>query len=102
MGSNKSSRSRERERETDGDDDDSEKNWEKTYLFHILPMTPVLGRCSLMLWRRATEMGSSLRFWAVRPSKRVCEDLRAGEGDMSVCVCGAMKGGGTVEEGRRP
>ena len=41
-----------------------------TYLFHILPMKPGAGRCSFMLWRRAMEAGSSLRFWASRLSKR--------------------------------
>lgn len=47
---------------------------ERTYLFHMRPMKPVLGRCSFMLWRRAMETGSSRRFWAWRPSKRVWED----------------------------
>jgi hypothetical protein len=47
-------------------------------LFHMRPMKPDEGRCSLMLWRRATEAGSSLRFWALRLSKRAWEDWVGG------------------------
>jgi len=39
-------------------------------------MKPGFGRWSLRLWRRATEMGSSLRFCAVRPSNRPWEERR--------------------------
>lgn len=39
-------------------------------------MKPGFGRWSFMLCRRASEMGSSLRFCAVRPSNRPCDDRR--------------------------
>jgi hypothetical protein len=39
-------------------------------------MKPGFGRWSLMLCRRAIEMGSSLRFCAVRPSNKPCDDRR--------------------------
>jgi hypothetical protein len=42
------------------------------------PMKPDEGRCSLMLWRRAFVLGSSLRFWALRLSKRAWEDWVGG------------------------
>jgi hypothetical protein len=47
-----------------------------TQLFHICPMNPVAGRCSLMLCRRATDSASSLRFCAVRPSNSGCDGRR--------------------------
>lgn len=50
--------------------DDKEKGKKTSYLFHILPMKPASGFASCMLCRRATEPGSSLRFWAARLAKR--------------------------------
>lgn len=56
----------------------------KTYLFHICPINPAAGRCSLMLCRRATDSASSLRFCAVRPSNSGCDGRRK-VGDPAPC-----------------
>ena len=50
-------------------------------------MKPGFGRWSLMLCRRAIEMGSSLRFCAVRPSNRPCDGRRP-VGDAGIAAGG--------------
>jgi hypothetical protein len=60
------------------------------YLFHIWPKKPVFGRCSFMLCLLATEMGSSLRFWALRLSNH----------PLDACDCAWLKRERKSEEER--